>query len=482
MAQYSYDQAAKSALRNAITSHAGWKALSARRGINSSALTVDLMETIAAELQPNIDCSAYGNQRQRKSWGYRPGGYDGQPKPKPYGIEVFDELQHRRLNIALADDKAAKFDDIALTVRTKQEGRLTEGQYQALKGILDRAEGRETPPAPKTETPNHEGETMPRNNDLDLDLDLDEDDAETLRRILAKRKSSMSEEKVIELIKAHAGKPSHVTIDLRTPHGVTPKGEALMHYRLPLILAAINAGVSLMLVGPAGSGKTTACQQAAEMMGRSFEFTGAINSEYKLTGFMDAQGRIVSTAFRRAFLMGSVFLFDEIDGSLPGAVLPFNSANANRMMDFADGTHKAHEHYLGLAAANTFGRGSDRQYVGRFQQDAAVLDRFAVVEWGYDPALEAALVGAPKPAGAPEPIAIRPIDTEAEALATAAHWLAYVQDMRGKIEKAKLRHIVSPRATVMGAKLLAAGWPRKEVEEAVIFKGLDADSRAKLTA
>jgi hypothetical protein len=63
----------------------------------------------------------------------------------------------------------------------------------------------------------------------------------------------------------------------------------------------------------------------------------------------------------------------------------------------------------------------------------------------------------------------------------AARWLTHVQMMRDKIEKAKLRHIVSPRATVTGAKLLAAGWPWREVEDAVLFKGLDADSRAKLT-
>ena len=64
----------------------------------------------------------------------------------------------------------------------------------------------------------------------------------------------------------------------------------------------------------------------------------------------------------------------------------------------------------------------------------------------------------------------------------AARWLTHVQNMREKIEKAKLRHIVSPRATVTGAKLLAAGWPWKEVEEAVVYKGLDTDSRAKLSA
>jgi hypothetical protein len=32
----------------------------------------------------------------------------------------------------------------------------------------------------------------------------------------------------------------------------------------------------------------------------------------------------------------------------------------------------------------------------------------------------------------------------------------------------------------MGAKLLAAGWALPEVEESVLFKGLDSESRAKI--
>ena len=69
-----------------------------------------------------------------------------------------------------------------------------------------------------------------------------------------------------------------------------------------------------------------------------------------------------------------------------------------------------------------------------------------------------------------------------ELEATAKSWLARVQSIRARVEKHKVRHIVSPRATTMGVKLLAAGWPWNETEEACIFKGLDADTRAKLAA
>jgi hypothetical protein len=156
-----------------------------------------------------------------------------------------------------------------------------------------------------------------------------------------------------------------------------------------------------MIVGPAGSGKTTAAQKVAEMLGLPFYFTGAINSEYKLTGFIDAQGRIVNTAFRKAFVEGGVFLFDEMDGSLPAATLAFNAATANRVFDFPDGTHEAHPDFIALAACNTYGNGASRQYVGRNQLDAATLDRYATLEWNYDEALEAAIMGLPRPGGAP---------------------------------------------------------------------------------
>jgi MoxR-like ATPase len=86
-----------------------------------------------------------------------------------------------------------------------------------------------------------------------------------------------------------------------------------------------------------------------------------------LTGFKSASGEYISTEFREAFEKGGLFLFDEIDASYPQAVLAFNAALANDYMDFPDKRILRHKDFYCIAAANTFGQGADRQYIGRNQ-------------------------------------------------------------------------------------------------------------------
>jgi hypothetical protein len=305
-------------------------------------------------------------------------------------------------------------------------------------------------------------------------------DARTAALLELLKGGNLSEERVVELIHQHGGRPAHVTIDLTAP-GVSLSGEAIMHHKFPLLAAAVAARVNVMLVGPAGSGKTTAVEKVAKALGLKFYATGAVSSEYKLTGFIDAQGRVVSTAFRKAFEFGGLFLFGETDASMPGALLAFNTALANDWMDFPDGVVQKHPDFRVVADANTFGTGADRQYVGRNKLDAASLDRYAVIEWGYDEALEASLIGAQAPKGCPVPQSIKPL-SEGEAQAQAINWLGRVQKVRKAVQDLKVLHVVSPRATINGSKLLAAGWSWADTEEAVIWKGLDADTKTKVLA
>ncbi len=227
------------------------------------------------------------------------------------------------------------------------------------------------------------------------------------------------------------------------------------HCQFPFILSVLQARLNAFMVGPAGAGKTTLAVAAAKALGVPFYFTGAIASEYKLTGFIDAQGRIVSTEFRRAYEHGGLFLFDEIDASFPQAVLSFNAALANNFMDFPDKRVERHEDFYCIAAANTYGQGADRQYVGRNQLDAASLDRFAFVDIGYDEALERDLAG-----------------NDA--------WVDVVQAVRKKVDELKVRHVVSPRASIFGASLFSVGMDFEKVADIALVKGMDKATKTKI--
>lgn len=262
-----------------------------------------------------------------------------------------------------------------------------------------------------------------------------------------------------------AGLPGMVAEQLRSLnrelHITVAKAPAVTvkqsHKMLPTVLQAVVAGCAPFLVGPAGSGKTTLAEQVADVLKLKFYMAARVTSEFKLTGFVNAQGQTVRTQFREAYEHGGVFLFDEVDASDADAMTTFNAALSNGYCDFPDGMVRRHKNFHAIAAGNTFGRGADRQYVGRNQLDAATLDRFQIFEVDYDEELELQLAG-------------------------NAEWTTFVQQVRKAIDAEKVRHIVSPRASIAGAKLLASGMDRKTVEQATVWKGLPEEAYNRVTA
>ena len=150
-----------------------------------------------------------------------------------------------------------------------------------------------------------------------------------------------------------------------------------------------------MLTGPAGTGKGTMARQVAEALEADFFEVNAVQNAYELTGFVDANSYYVDTPFYRACKNASegnstVFLFDEIDCSVPEVLKIFNEALSSYEFTFPNGETLEFPEMKIICAANTYGTGADMQYCGN-QLDASTLDRFAMVEVGYDPKVEMAV-------------------------------------------------------------------------------------------
>lgn len=244
------------------------------------------------------------------------------------------------------------------------------------------------------------------------------------------------------------------TVTLNFPSGPTTLPTDRKHKIFPHLLASVGAGLNTLLVGPAGSGKTTIARQVAEALGKPFFFTSAIAQEHKLLGFIDAYGKYHSTAFRDAFDQPAIFLFDEMDASSAAALLSFNTATSNNQQDFPTGIVHRHPECIFIAAANTHGTGADRQYIGRNQLDAATLDRWITLSMDYDEELELALV--------------------------PGAWTEYVHQYRRAVADLGLRHIVSFRAIEQGSRLLSTGLPPSVVVPAVLHKHLSSIDVGKI--
>lgn len=175
----------------------------------------------------------------------------------------------------------------------------------------------------------------------------------------------------------------------------SPKGthevKGVIHEAFEKVLNLVNLDIPVFLSGAAGTGKNVICKQVAEGLGLDFYFTNAVTQEYQLKGFIDANGTFHETQFYKAFTNGGLFFLDEMDGSIPETLIILNAAIANRYFDFPTGKVEAHPDFRVIAAGNTVGTGADIEYTGRYQLDASSLDRFALIEVDYSPAIEEAV-------------------------------------------------------------------------------------------
>lgn len=268
-----------------------------------------------------------------------------------------------------------------------------------------------------------------------------------------------AEKRIVADIEALA--PRRIVVEHQ---GVTRDVEGLTHCQFDLVLALVAQGLNVLLVGEAGSGKSVLAFQVFEALGfGAYSISvGPTTPTSKFFGYQDANGNLIRTPTRESYEHGHGFLVDEVDNGHPGLLAELNQLLANESAAFPDGNVEKHANFRCIATANTFGRGGDRLFVGRNVLDAAFLDRFAVVEVNVDPKLERAAAKAG-------------VDPKHDAIVDA--WVTRIQRIREAIGKQRLPIIVSPRASINGAKLLASGLPEKQVAETLVFAGISADQR-----
>jgi len=321
--------------------------------------------------------------------------------------------------------------------------------------------------------------------------------------------SGLSRDEIEELIKAHAGATAgtiaNVDMDavrkiiaeyvaaatpgkiVLAPDTAPVKITSRVHPLYEKVLRLVRAGVNVLLVGPAGCGKSRLAEDVAKGLNRKFGMLPCTSgaSESQLTGWLlpIKQGGsfdYVASQFMALFTKGdSLFLLDEIDAADPNMLLVINSVLAGNSVHVAQNYKSPHmvrgKMFSVIAAANTFGTGADVVYAGRNQLDGATLDRFYVIEMTFDEALEAEMMG--MDVDVREPWRAADTEDEAAVLADVKELGYWIKGLREKIKAAALkrrtigtRWFIKAKAARMAGipvadiKLdLLAGWGRDEL-------------------
>ena len=249
------------------------------------------------------------------------------------------------------------------------------------------------------------------------------------------------------------------SIVISSPKAPDPIDVGIQHYLFPKLVRYLSYGKIPFLVGPAGSGKTAACQAAAKALDLSFEYL-SINqqtSQPQIMGYNAADGRYIETGFYRIYTKGGLWLGDELDGGLPGIIKVINAPIENGMASFGSSMYDMHEDTHFVFAANTYGKGADGMYVGANQLDGSTLNRFVTMEWEYDWNL-------------------------ASHICQNEEIVGYIRKLHEIASDLKLKVIIGMRDAKNLSDLLRNGENRAEAEYDVVWASIDTDDRAKIKA
>ena len=261
-------------------------------------------------------------------------------------------------------------------------------------------------------------------------------------------------------------KPEVKEIVVKVAERPAVKMDGKAHERFAEILDLAAQRMEILMIGPAGCGKSHLAEQTATALGLRF---GSIScsagmSEGQITGRLIPTGEGGRFEYQRSQFVefyeeGGVFLLDEIDAADANVLLVINQALANGHLPVPNRTDnpqaKRHPDFVLIAAANTFGNGANRMYVGRNQSDEATLDRFRIgqVVMDYDQDLE-------------------------KSILADGDLLRQLSNIRRAVNDCQLRRVVSTRFIAKAATMRAAGWDSEKIIDQLVC-GWTQDERMK---
>lgn len=259
-------------------------------------------------------------------------------------------------------------------------------------------------------------------------------DVATVRRIVDEALAGQARPERVVYVNRHTG----------TRH----EGGDYQHPAFDEIVENMANGISTLLVGPAGSGKTTLGREVAKVLGRKATVIGcAGSSPITFTGNWLPTGEggafdMHLSDFAKACIDGdNVVVLDEFDRVNPADALTLNDVLASgeyRIPGY--GTVRQADTTGIIATANTFGSGSDPMYVSEML-DSSTLSRFdcAVIHVDYDRDLEKRI--------------------GSDAL------LAWAWKVRDVIDSHGIRRTMSTRTIVKAQQMLDMGRPMATVQQ-----------------
>lgn len=273
-------------------------------------------------------------------------------------------------------------------------------------------------------------------------------------------------------------------------NGAPPVAVGRQHYMMPNALAmaaAVRRTGVVYMVGPAGTGKSTAGAVIAKAVNaRKFIpiTCGQSLDETDFLGFLNVQGGFVDKwGVADLFENGGMLFLDEVGNNSPSGAVAVNGILVNNEVAFAGGKviHR-HPDFMVVCADNTFGRGADAMYIGRSQLDAATLNRMCYLMWDTDWQLVGEYTGL-KPTKTEKPPFKDPV-TPAKPLTPTdfPHWLDYIYEISNIISAKHIEAAIGSRQVENGIKLLCAGIDPKLVEWSVIWAHMSTDDANTIQA